>query len=81
MEMIFHCRGNKSHFHKKGCALGLILKVRVFGTRKWLLKRQRLVFFFTNRIKNNLAVKYITVLPLLNAKKKLPLLRRTLLVP
>ena len=26
---------NKTHFHKKGCALGLILKVRVFGTRKW----------------------------------------------
>ena len=22
-------------FTKKGCALGLILKVRVFGTRKW----------------------------------------------
>ena len=35
MEMIFHSRANKSHFHKKGCALGLILKVRVFGTRKW----------------------------------------------
>ena len=27
-----------SHFHKKGCALGLILKVRVFGTRKWPIK-------------------------------------------
>ena len=26
---------NKTHFHKKGCALGLILKVRVFRTRKW----------------------------------------------
>ena len=25
-------------FHKKGCALGLILKVRVFGTRKWPIK-------------------------------------------
>ena len=25
----------KTHFHKKGCALGLILKVRVFGTQKW----------------------------------------------
>ena len=25
----------KTHFHKKGCALGLILKVRVFGTHKW----------------------------------------------
>ena len=30
MEMIFHSRANKTHFHKKGCALGLILKVRVF---------------------------------------------------
>ena len=34
-EMIFHSHENKTHFHKKGCALGLILKVRVFGTRKW----------------------------------------------
>ena len=24
----------KTHFHKKGCTLSLILKVRVFGTRK-----------------------------------------------
>ena len=39
MEMIFHCRGNKSHFHRKGCALGLILKVRVSGTRKWPIKK------------------------------------------
>ena len=35
MEMIFHSHANKTHLHKKGCALGLILKVRVFGTRKW----------------------------------------------
>ena len=34
MEMIFHSLANKTHFHKKGCALGLILKVRVFGTGK-----------------------------------------------
>ena len=34
MEMIFHSHANKTHFHKKGCALDLILKVRVFGTRK-----------------------------------------------
>ena len=27
----------KTHFHKKDCALGLILKVRVFGTRKWAM--------------------------------------------
>ena len=35
MEIIFHSHANKTHFHKKGCAPGLILKVRVFGTRKW----------------------------------------------
>ena len=35
MEMIFHSHVNKTHFHKKGCALGLFLKVRVFGTRNW----------------------------------------------
>jgi len=35
MEIILHSHENKTHFHKKGCALSLILKVRVFGTRKW----------------------------------------------
>ena len=35
IEMIFHSHANKTHFHNKGCALGLILKVRVFGTRMW----------------------------------------------
>ena len=35
IEIIFHSHANKTHFHKKGCALGLILKVTVFGTRKW----------------------------------------------
>ena len=35
MEMIFHSHANKTHFHKTGCALDLILKVRVLGTRKW----------------------------------------------
>ena len=35
MEMIFHPHANKTQFYKKGCAFGLILKVRVFGTRKW----------------------------------------------
>ena len=29
----FSCK--KTNFHKKGCALDLLLKVRVFGTRKW----------------------------------------------
>ena len=27
MEMIFHSHANKTHLHKKGCALGLVLKV------------------------------------------------------
>ena len=35
MEMIFHSHANKTHFPKDACTLGLILKVRVFGTRKW----------------------------------------------
>ena len=38
MKMIFHSQANKTHFHKKGCALGLILKVRVFGIRKWPIR-------------------------------------------
>ena len=39
MEMIFYSHPNKTHFHKKGCKLGLILKVRVFGTRRWPIER------------------------------------------
>ena len=35
IEIIFHSHANKTHFHKKGCAPSLILKGRVFGTRKW----------------------------------------------
>ena len=35
MEIIFHSHANKTRFHKKGCAPSLILKVRVFATRKW----------------------------------------------
>ena len=34
MEKIFHSHANKTHFRKKGRALGLILKVRVFETRR-----------------------------------------------
>ena len=35
MEIIFHSHANKTHFHKKGCAPSLIMKMRVFGTQKW----------------------------------------------
>ena len=38
IEIIFHSHANKTHFHKKGWALSLILKVRVFGTRKRPIK-------------------------------------------
>ena len=34
MEMNFHPHANKTLFHKKGCALDLILKVRIWGTQK-----------------------------------------------
>ena len=44
MEMIFHSLTNKTQFHKKGCALGLILKVRVFGTRKWPVTYVKICF-------------------------------------
>ena len=39
LEMIFHTHANKTHFHKKGCAPSLILKVRVFGARKWPIRQ------------------------------------------
>ena len=35
MKMILYYHAIKTHFHKKGFALGLVLRVRVFGTRKW----------------------------------------------
>ena len=35
MKMVFYPYANETHFHKKGFALGLFLKVRVFETRKW----------------------------------------------
>ena len=55
MKMIFHSQANKTHFHKKVFALGLILKVRVFGTRKsavrilrpWDLSLNRWLISFT----------------------------------
>ena len=35
VKMIFNYDANKTHFHNKGFALSLVLKVRFFGTRKW----------------------------------------------
>ena len=46
MEMIFHSHANKTNFHKKVCALGPILKLMVFGTRKWPIEFFK--FFFSH---------------------------------
>ena len=35
VEMSFNYDANKTHFHNKGFALSLVLKVKFFGTRKW----------------------------------------------
>ena len=50
VEMIFHSHANKTYFHKKGCALGLILKKRVFGTRKWPVRIILLVCWFAHDV-------------------------------
>ena len=46
MEIIFHSRANKTHFHKKGFAPSLILKVRVWELESGL-------FFACKLIKGN----------------------------
>ena len=38
MKIGFHSRENKTHYHDKGFALSLVLKVRVFGTPKWPIR-------------------------------------------
>ena len=43
--LIFHSHANKTHFHKKGCAPSLILKVRVFGTRQLEIFLETLIVF------------------------------------
>ena len=37
MKIIFYYQANKTHFHKKCYALGLVSRACVFGTRKWLI--------------------------------------------
>ena len=43
MEIIFNYYANKTHFHNKGFALSLVLKLRFFGTWKWPIKEYRRV--------------------------------------
>ena len=44
-KMIFNYYANISHFHDKGFALSLVLKVRFFGTRKWPIPLSDVVQF------------------------------------
>ena len=46
MELIFHSHANKPLFYKKGFALSLVLKVRIFGTRKWPFDIPSPIFLF-----------------------------------
>ena len=38
VEMSFICIIIKTYFHNKGFALSLVLKVKLFGTRKWPIR-------------------------------------------
>ena len=41
MEIIFNYDANKTHFHNKGFARSLVLKVKLFGTRKWPIRHHQ----------------------------------------
>ena len=41
VEMSFNYDANKTHFHNKGFALSLVLKVKLLGTRKWPITSDR----------------------------------------
>ena len=45
MKMIFNYDANKTHFHNRGFALSLVLKVRFFGTRKWCIFKHRTLHY------------------------------------
>ena len=41
-----YCRANKTHFHKKGFALSLVLKGKLFGNRRWSIAKMQALFAF-----------------------------------
>ena len=43
-KMILYSLANKTHFYKKRFTLSFVLKMRVFGIRKWPIKRRGLNF-------------------------------------
>ena len=53
-ECMKNMRASKTYFHKKGFALVLVLKVRVFGSRKWHILVLGVVKIFCTCILDNL---------------------------
>ena len=41
-----HSRPNKTHFHKKGFALSLVLKGKLFGNRRWSIAKMQALYAF-----------------------------------
>jgi len=70
IEIIFHSHANITHFHKKGCALGLILKVRVFGTRKWPIRQFEVAWETGSRWLSKCIVEQQHLRPCWNASSK-----------
>ena len=54
MKIIFHSHAYETYFHKKSCALGLILRLRVYGTRKWPIHSQSSIVQKVYSITSNL---------------------------
>ena len=52
MKITFHYDANKTHFHNKGFALSLVLKVRFLGTRKWPIRACVLLQLFYKMFSN-----------------------------
>ena len=46
MKIIFYSHANNPLFYKRGFALSLVLKVRIFGTRKWPFDISSSIFLF-----------------------------------
>ena len=53
MQMIFHSHANKPHFHKNGCVLGLVLKVRVYELGTGLLPSMCSAHLHITELKKN----------------------------
>ena len=43
-DFLFLCKENSFNFHEKGFATNLVLKMKVFGTRKWRID-MRIIFY------------------------------------